>query len=218
MITAVFDLDGTLVDSLEDIRLALNVAAQLHQIPPFERHHLISWIGGGVDDLLARARGDYAVDPQSFRAVYRHTYHDQGHRHSTLYPGVKEGLNRLQQASIPMAILTNKPEHSAVHLLQQMGIHGYFQRVAGPDTYGAHKPDPRGLCHLMQDLGATPMTTLMVGDSDTDVLAGQAARAMTVAVTYGYRSVSELEALQPTYLCHTFLDVVNWVLDRHRAP
>ncbi|NDD66351.1 HAD family hydrolase [bacterium] len=212
--TVVFDLDGTLVDSLQDICLALNAAAQVYQIPPIERSQVLSWIGGGVESLLASARGDSPVDPVGFREAYGRAYHAQGHSHSPLYPGVKAGLRRLQQASVPMAILTNKPEHSARHLVEALGIEGFFQVVAGPDTYGAHKPNPQGLSCLMQVMGATPLTTRMIGDSESDVLAGQAAGTMTVAVTYGYRASRDLQALNPTAVCHTFSEVVAWVLDR----
>lgn len=213
MITAVFDLDGTLVDSIEDMRRALNEAAIAHQMPTIERETVMAWVGGGVDDLVARACADTSVDLVAFRGAYRQAYHTLGHTQTTLYPGVYAGLSRLQAASVSLAVLTNKPADSAVTVLKQMGIYDGFRLVAGPDTFGVHKPDPLGLCQLMTQLGATPMATVMIGDAATDVQVGQAAHTHTVAVTYGYRSVAELEAAKPTYLCHTFSEVVDRILE-----
>ncbi len=211
--TAIFDLDGTLVDTLGDMHVTLNRALHDMGLPRVERHELLGFIGGGVDDLLVLATKGVTCDLVRLKQRYGEYYRDHAHLTSSLFPGVESGLTTLRQAGITLGVLTNKPERSAHHLLHTIGAMHWFVKVAGPDTYGCHKPNPDGLLALMQEMGASPATTVMVGDADTDILAGRGANVATIAVTYGYRSSDELGVYQPTVMATTFSEAVGVIMN-----
>ncbi len=195
--TIVFDLDGTLVDTIEDIRGALNAALTAFGKPPISTPTVIGLIGGGVDDMLRDAIGDSPIVFDDFKSRYRHYYRDNIDKFTTPYSGIEELLHALHGAGIVMSVLTNKQTEPAKRLINLFGFHPYFKIIAGPDHYGVHKPEPAGLLQLMADLGTTPEATLFVGDSEPDIQVADAAGVRCVAVGYGYRDSAVLASLQP---------------------
>jgi phosphoglycolate phosphatase len=128
---------------------------------------------------------------------YQHHYLFINGQHSDVYPGVVEGLQRLQAAGLPMACLTNKPLAFAQALLEIKGLDGFFSQVFGGDSFERKKPDPLPLLKTCEALGTLPAHTLMVGDSENDAHAARAAGCPVVLVTYGYnhgRPVREVPA------------------------
>ena len=195
--TLVFDLDGTLVDTIEDIRGALNAALTAFGKPPISTPTVIGMIGGGVDDMLSDAIGNAPIVFDDFKAKYRQHYRENIDKFTTPYTGIPELLQTLHTAGIQMAVLTNKQTEPAKRLIALFGFNAYFKIVAGPDHYGVHKPDPAGLLRLMADLGTTPDATVFIGDSEPDIQVAAGAGVRCVAVGYGYRDSGVLASLAP---------------------
>ncbi len=198
----VFDLDGTLVDTIGDITTALNRTLADLGLPPHSENAVRGMVGGGLARLLERglaAHGASLAAADHDRAVARllHHYAESPAAQSRLYPGASEALRALRGCGIACGVCTNKPEPIAKDLLQAMGIADAFGIIQGSEAGFPKKPDPAGLAHVVAALGATPETALMVGDSVVDVQTARAAGLRgVILVSYGYSvtPVTELEA------------------------
>jgi phosphoglycolate phosphatase len=182
----IFDLDGTLADTKLDLALSVNAMRErmaLHALPP---EVITAHIGHGVTNLVRRALGGQGTDENVQRGLalflehYRHHLLDK----TTVYPGVAEALEKLQGRQL--AVLTNKPEDFSCAILAGLGIARYFAFIYGGNSFPQKKPDPVGVWKLMSETGTSSEQTLMVGDSDTDVLTGRNAGVWTCGVTYGF--------------------------------
>jgi len=192
----VFDLDGTLVDSADDIAEAVNRTLDELSLPRVSEATVRNWIGEGVRRLvstaLAHAGSERSLD-EVMPTFMRH-YRDCLLRSPRLYDGVTEALQQLQAHGLPMAICTNKPSALVPPLLDHLGIAGYFAHIVGGDTLPQRKPDAEPLLHAAHLLGQAPAQCLMVGDSATDLGAANAAGMPIVLVRYGYPRDLDLES------------------------
>ena len=186
---AIVDLDGTMVDTLADFVVVLNrVLAEL-SLRPVEREFIQRTIGKGSEHLIRSTLAHVGADAglyDSAMARYQHHYRIVNGQHSTVYPGVQAGLDRLTARGLKLACLTNKPTAFAVALLHAKGLARYFEHVFGGDAFERRKPDPLPLIKTCEALGTTPAQTLMVGDSRNDCEAARAAGCPVVLVGYGY--------------------------------
>lgn len=197
-----FDLDGTLVDSVPDLATAVDrILVELGREPAgVER--VRKWVGNGARVLVRRALAgglDHSAvgEAQTEQALARFLdIYADCHELITLYPGVHELLEALSTAAVELAVVTNKPERFVAPLLEQVGLGGYFRWIIGGDTLPQQKPDPAALLQVMHLAGVSKAQSLFVGDSRSDVLAARAAGVPCVAVSYGYnhgRPVAEEE-------------------------
>lgn len=195
----VFDLDGTLIDSKDDLVHSVNAARQRLGMEPLPDETVASYVGRGVVTLMKQALGDAATDESVAQAVefFFDYYREHMLDHTVPYSGVRETLDCLQGRR--MAVLTNKPVSFSQAILDGLGLSRYFVRVYGGNSFAQKKPDPIGLFALMQESDVTGDQTMMVGDSETDVLAGRNAGAWTCGVTYGL-SPETLKATPPDFL------------------
>jgi len=222
----IFDLDGTLIDSSEDLALAVNGMLDDFGYPPLSLDQVIDFIGDGTPKLAERSLRTvgaiHGPDDPAFS-----TYFDNlmGHYEANLanktkvYPGVYEFL--AAHADSPMGVVTNKPSQFTRPVLEAFGMLKYFSFVAGGDTYEQRKPDPYPIRMAMRALGAQPEDTVVTGDGDTDIKAGKAAGAITVAALYGNRSPEALEDLAPDYTLDSFLelnDIIEEILTARKEP
>ena len=200
---AIVDLDGTLVDTLGDFVAAL--AAMLGELglPAVERSFVERSIGKGSEFLIRRTleevgAGSAAGDRYAAAwAAYQRHYRRLNGAHSTVYPGVEAGLDRLAASGLKLACLTNKPGAFAVELLERKSLARHFALVFGGDAFSRQKPDPLPVLETCRALGTLPARTLVVGDSSNDAAAARAAGCPVVLVTYGYnhgRPVREVDA------------------------
>lgn len=204
-----FDLDGTLVDSVPDLTAAVDAMLVEQQCPPAGEDKVRLWVGNGAAVLVRRALADTegvkeeavcdAWQTASHKRFLHHYGRLSGH-YSRLYPGVKEGLQLLADAGVPMALVTNKPAEFVPHLLSDLGIDGYFGNWLGGDSLPQKKPDPAPLQFLLKAQLVDPVRALMVGDSRTDMQAGKAAGVATLGVTYGYNHGRPIEEEQPDWM------------------
>jgi len=197
----VFDLDGTLIDSLPDIRAALNCALVEDGRREVSLAEAKAMIGEGAAALLDRALAatGEALSGDAFDrllARYLEFYRQSPAELTVVYPGVFEVLERLRAEGLKMGICTNKPESMSHLALGALGMGHLFRAVVGGDTLDVRKPDGRHVVAVLDRMGADPGSAVMVGDSQTDMRAARDAGLPVVAVAYGYSGVSpdELDA------------------------
>jgi phosphoglycolate phosphatase len=183
------DLDGTLVDTLGDFVAVLQRVLLELGLPTVGRDFVERTVGRGSEHLirstLAEVGGDAGLYEQAWQRYQIHYAAENG-RHSSVYPGVYEGLRALRALGLPMACLTNKPAAPARQLLELKGLAGFFDRVFGGDDFARKKPDPEPLLKTCAALGLPPERVWMIGDSVNDATAARAAGCPVVLVRYGY--------------------------------
>lgn len=209
----IFDLDGTLLDSVPDLASAIESMLLDLGRPAAGIERVRDWVGNGSAVLVRRALAgsiEFAsVDEQEAEVahqVFLQAY-SGGHALTSVYPGVMAFLDALKGRGIPMAVATNKPERFVAPLLEEKGMLGYFDWLVGGDTLPVQKPDPAALHWIMQKAGVAVADTLFIGDSRNDVLAGQAAGVKVVAVSYGYNHGRPVSLENPDLLVDS-LDVL----------
>lgn len=198
-----FDLDGTLIDSVPDLAAATDqMLVQLGRAPA-GMDKVRNWVGNGAPVLVRRALAD-GIDHQAITAeqeaealaIFMQVY-GTGDSLTTLYPGALETLQSLKVLGLKLALITNKPEKFIPELLAQTHMAEYFDWVVGGDTLPQKKPDPAGLLWVMQQAQVAAQQCLFVGDSRNDVLAAHAAGVACIAVTYGYNYGQPISAENP---------------------
>lgn len=185
-----FDLDGTLADTLPDLRTALNLVLADLGRRQVSLDEVRGWIGDGVGVLVRRGMaatgGPPAESPETTLARFRACYADHLLDDSRLYPGVAATLRQLRDAGHLLGVCTNKPQAHAERLIASLGIGALFAAIVGGDRVPAHKPDPGHLRAALAAMGAERHRALMVGDGPNDVKAARAADLPVVLVGYGY--------------------------------
>ncbi|THG82991.1 phosphoglycolate phosphatase [Pseudomonas sp. A-1] len=189
---AMFDLDGTLVDSVPDLAAAVDRTLAALGREPAGRERVRLWVGNGARVLVRRALAgglehdgvDEALAERAL-ALFLEAYADN-HALTRVYPGVVETLDRLREEGVALALVTNKPSRFLPELLADKGLDGYFRWLVGGDTLPQQKPDPAALLWVMDQAGVPAAEALFVGDSRNDVRAAHAAGVTCVALSYGY--------------------------------
>jgi phosphoglycolate phosphatase len=194
------DLDGTIADTLADIAVALDAARAAESLPPVgDRAQVRSWIGHGARKLVARSLGTEDVEAPGVAQLlttFRRLYPEISGRHSQLYPGVRELLERLRARGLPLGLTTNKPREATHVFLEQLGAASLFDAVFTPDDVDNRvKPDPAMLIAAAGALGVPVGHCLLVGDGDADVNGARAAGMPVVAVLDGFGNRDALLAL-----------------------
>lgn len=196
-----FDLDGTLVDSREDLAHAVNHAREGLGLGSLSLATVSGYVGEGLAKLMERALGaEHADLLEEATRRFRTYYAAHLLAHTRAYEGIEALLRELVTGGARLAVATNKPEAYSRAILAGLGLARYFEALVGGDTLAERKPHPLPLLHLMGRFSASPAQTLMVGDSAIDVLAARAAGVPICAVTYGIGPRDELRALAPDFL------------------
>ena len=190
----VFDLDGTLVDSLPDMLTAMNKFLADLGRSPASSDDICEWVGDGASILVERALNAKGGMPQGrglaeLTAAY--ISHYRGHASGDIkpYPGVVATLERLASAGHPLAVCTNKPYDLAIELLEGLGMLGLFKAVLGGDSVPAKKPDAGHLRATIEAVGLPGRKAIMVGDTRNDVLSARGVDIPMVAVSFGYGKI-----------------------------
>ncbi len=201
-----FDLDGTLIDSVPDLTLAVNEMLRSLGKEPFDEADVREWVGNGSATLVKRALlgkrevEDEALDEARFseaHARFLDAYQNHLCDATRPYKGTIETLTELKARGYRLAIITNKP-HRFIHLiLERLGMDGFFSFFLGGDTLPEKKPDPMPLLHMCDMMDLPKEACVMVGDSGNDLLAAQAAGIDSIGVTYGYRYGEDLRQYKP---------------------
>jgi len=211
----IFDLDGTLIDSQNDIASAVNHVRARYCEPPIGTDTVRSYVGNGVTALLQKALPEISGrEMPEAREYFRDYYLNHLLDTTNLYPGIREMLENL--ADPQKAILTNKPQEYSVKIIGQLSVAGHFALVWGGDTGTKRKPDAEPVLKIMERLRAVPEETLMIGDGVNDILAARAAGVHCLAVGYGYTPRQELLDLKPDHFVESPIEILD-VVDVNRS-
>ena len=195
----VFDLDGTLVNTLQDLTDSLNYALKECGLPTLTEERVAAIVGHSIHYMCENAVPPEHLDKAEqvlkiFAARYREHNLDRSHP----YDGMVDALNRIKQAGVTLAIVSNKPHADTVKVVSQLYPSGMFSLVLGRTEKFAVKPAPDSLNFVMDFLGFTAAESVYVGDSDVDVLFAHNAGMRCVSVDWGFRSVEEIRAAGAT--------------------
>jgi phosphoglycolate phosphatase len=199
----ILDLDGTLVDSLDDLTASVNVMRQQFALPSLDRLAVRGMVGQGARNLVERALpGRNRKEVDDGLAIFLSHNEANLYDRTRLYPGVAETLATLAGQGHTLALLSNKNEGLCRKLLEHFGIAGHFAAVMGGDSMASRKPSPEPVLRLMKLLERLPVETVMVGDSINDIAAGRDAGVRTIGCSFGYGEPSEL--VDATFIINSF--------------
>lgn len=207
------DVDGTLVDSVPDLLLAVNETMTAIGRPEWPEAKVREWIGNGVERLCRRAligQLDGEPDDESFEQAYPvflERYDKHNGKHSRLYPGILEGLAELEAKGYALGCVTNKAARYTLPLLDALGVRGRFGLVVCGDELPRKKPDPMPLLHAAEQYSAKPEKCLMVGDSISDVKAARAAGFSIICMSYGYNHGVDIREAEPDAVVSSLIEV-----------
>jgi phosphoglycolate phosphatase len=194
---AIFDLDGTLIDSRVDLVHSVNAALRHIARPELPDEVIASYVGDGAPILIQRALGGEVIDEalvrkglEFFLAYYREHKLD----HTIVYAGVEDALAAIQHSSNggsqavarKMAVLSNKPVIPSRAIVEALGLGPFFTHIYGGNSFATKKPDPEGARKLLEETGVPPEQAAIIGDSHVDIRTGRNAGLWTVGVTYGF--------------------------------
>ena len=199
----VFDLDGTLIDSRKDLVTSVNAALVQFDRQPLPEEIIASYIGDGAGMLIRRALGDPFDESlvESALTAFLDYYREHKLDHTTVYDGVFSALDMLRRDR-QMAVLTNKPVHASEQICAGLGLSPYFFSIYGGNSFATRKPDPEGLHTLIREAGVRSEETVMVGDSDVDILTAQRAGTWSIGCRYGL-SPHTVETIPPDVVVDT---------------
>ncbi len=211
-----FDLDGTLLDTIGDLAEAANrMLAELGR-PVRTQDEIHSFVGKGIPNLVRRCLTENAQagedEIEAAVAVFRRHYHLVNGVSTRIYPGVLETISVLRARSIKLAVVTNKAEAFTLPLLDRMGMAGHFDTVVSGDTLPVKKPDPAVLHLACERLGVRATDALMIGDSANDALAAQGAGMPVLLVTYGYSEGRPVDTIECDGLLSNALQALDHIV------
>ena len=201
----IFDLDGTLVDSRQDLANSINAMLRHYRKPELPLEVIASYIGDGAPMLVRRSLGDpddqsYVQSALEFFLLY---YREHKLDNTFVYPGIKEALDSIRAsrngAATMMAVLSNKPVNPSRAIVEALGLGPYFFQVYGGNSFHTKKPDPVGVQALLQESSVQAQHAVIIGDSDIDILTARNAGTYSIGVNYGFAP-------------HTFVDAAPDVL------
>lgn len=202
----IFDLDGTLLDSIADIAMATNKVLRQNDLPGHPVAKFVEFIGNGARRIVQRALPEHLKRDEAFvdeiLEAYKVAYKENIVVESKLFDGIAELLKFLNKSGLPIAIFTNKP-HDQTMLIADKLLRGFkFEVVLGQKDENPKKPDPFGALWIAEQLGVKPADVLFVGDSAVDVNTAKNAQMQMVGVSWGYSKENELEDAE----CETIVD------------
>lgn len=210
----IFDLDGTLLNTLEALTYTTNLVLNEFGYAPVGAEQVKQFVGDGYRMQVKRAlqySGDEAlIHYEKALTVYMRLFAEHCLYHVRPYDGIPELLEALKSKNIRIAVLSNKPHERTVETIEAVFGKGYFDIVAGQKDGIPKKPDPAGVNRILEEFGCKPEECLYFGDTNTDMQTGLNAKAHTVGVNWGFRDRKELEAFHPDFV----IDDPKQVIDR----
>ena len=213
----IIDLDGTMLHTAPDFRLAINRMRNEIGLAPLAIDTITGFVGKGTENLIRQALSmdfDAKEAERHFEqalASYQEHYLAINGNHTTIYPNVREGLEVFRAKRMRLACVTNKPIAFAVPLLQKMRLHQYFELVYGGDSLPRKKPDPYPLLKVCEDFGIPPSRVVAIGDSSNDAQAARAAGCRILTVPYGYNHGRPVQEVDSDGIVPTLLDAAHLI-------
>jgi phosphoglycolate phosphatase len=215
----IFDLDGTLLDTIQDIADSMNSVLERLHAPPHDQQTYKGFVGQGIEQLVFRAlpealRDDEATLEQAISEM-RRTYGERWDRTTRPFSGIPELLDKLSEGGVPMGIHTNKPHGPTLEIVRRLLPHWSFAAIRGARPEEPKKPRPDGALAIARELHLSPAAFLFVGDSGTDMQTARAAGMTAVGVLWGFRGADELQRNGAHHLLHHPSDLTE-LFDRSR--
>ncbi|WP_053991098.1 phosphoglycolate phosphatase [Mangrovimonas sp. TPBH4] len=210
----IFDFDGTLINSIPDLTLAINKMLSHYNLEPLTVKQVTPFVGNGAKPLVRRSL-ELALENQELSnglleeafEIYVEAYRENNCVDTFMYPGVLETLQYLYNKGYKMVICTNKPFHFIAPILDALEIKQYFKSWIGEDSLPLKKPNAAPLLHLTDSLHTSIEKSIMVGDSKNDILAAQNAGMENIGLTYGYNYNENISDYKPTLVVEQFTEL-----------
>lgn len=210
----VFDLDGTLVDSITDLGNAVNFALEKHNLPLHPMSDYYTFVGNGMEDLVRRSMGKLGTDNELYlkvRTDFDEHYNAHSNDNTIAYEGVREVLESLKLKGIKTAVLTNKGQRFVGDILKKCFPDFTFDVFYGQRDGVERKPHPQAFELLLKELETEKEDCLYIGDSEVDVKTAANAGVELVAVSWGYRSVETIKEAGAKIIVNTPKEILNYV-------
>ena len=213
-LSIIFDLDGTLLDTLVDLADTGNELLREHDFPTHPTAAYKKFVGDGLQTLIKRIMpvGTEEFFIEKCCASFEERYSHNWKRNSCPYAGINDMVAALKMHGVKLAVLSNKPEAFTKLFVDEFFLRGQFSIVHGQRQGVPKKPDPTVALAIAAQLGVHPQETLFVGDSGVDIKTGKAAEMLTAGVSWGFRSVQELAENNADILVHNPLELQQYVL------
>lgn len=210
-----FDLDGTLIDSVPDLTSSINHMLCTLKTTTYDEDTIRHWVGNGANVLVKRALlgnvdSDKAVDEMLLTKaldIFLNYYSQNLADATQLYPNVATTLIELKQKGYTLVIVTNKPSAFVNPIIQSLRLDGIFEFHLGGDSLDVKKPHPKPLLYACEKLNISPEEAVMVGDSRNDILSANSAKMQSIAVTYGYNYAESISSYNPTIVVDDFAHI-----------
>ncbi|SMM99961.1 Phosphoglycolate phosphatase [uncultured Candidatus Thioglobus sp.] len=211
------DVDGTLVDSVPDLAYCVDELMVAMGRGKWGEEKVRHWVGNGVPKLVERSlTGELEgrvnqADFDKAYPIFLDLYAKNTSGRSSLYSGVKEGLDYMQQQGYTLGCVTNKAEQFTLPILKDLGIFDYFGIVISGDTLERKKPDPMPLLHAAKFFNISPENSLMLGDSISDVKASRAAGFEIICMSYGYNHGNDIRDANPDLVIDSMIELQKYL-------
>lgn len=212
----IFDLDGTLVESLPGIAAALNAALTELKLPTHSGEAVRSFIGDGSHSLCKRAAKDQSQETiEALHKAFLREYPKAWKSGTLVFEGIQELIKGLQDIGCTLSVLSNKPHSFTTEIVNHFFPEKPFALVLGQRDGIAQKPDPSGVHEILGELSQSSANTILVGDSTMDIITARNAGVCSLAVTWGYHNASQLAAVSPKYTAKSIAELLKILTPRN---
>lgn len=212
----IFDLDGTLLDTLSVIADNSNYVIEKFGYEPIEKELFKAFIGNGAGELMKRVAKYRDIDTSLFDEMYAeflNRYNENPIGDTVVFEGIMELLEELKAADVYIAVLTNKPHDAAIASVKEFFDDNLIDKVIGQQDSFERKPHPETAELLLSEFKVTKDKAIMIGDSDVDIATGKNAGISTCAVSWGFKPKEELISLKPDYLVDNTTELKRIILE-----
>ncbi|RHV08565.1 HAD family hydrolase [Firmicutes bacterium OM07-11] len=213
----IFDLDGTLTNTLDSLVYSTNETLKEMKLSQISEEQCRIFVGNGARVLIEKALGSSGTENldriEEAMQIYGRIFDANCTYHVVPYEGITEMLESMKNRGLKLAVLSNKPHKQAVHVVETIFGKETFQWIQGQIDTVPRKPDPTAVLQIAEKLGATPEETLYIGDSEVDVATGKNAQMHTVGVTWGFRGKEVLEDAGPELIVNSPEEIMNMIED-----
>jgi phosphoglycolate phosphatase len=207
----IFDLDGTLLNTIADIQAVLNECLAKYSLKTLSEDQTKQFVGNGARKLVECAVGDTGPLCDEVYKCYSVRFSECGNERTTLYDEERETLKKLNSMGIKLAILTNKPQKATENVYKKYLSEFKFDRVCGQSEKFPLKPNPEAALHILEELNVSPEECLFVGDGEADIMTAKNANIKCISVLWGYRTEEQLKKAGGMNFCKHFSDILNFL-------